>query len=342
MTTLSSKWPTLLDKATRTDPDGGIATIAELMSQSNPILGDAPWKAGNKSDGEIHTGRSSLGTASWRRYNEGTEPTKTTTTQYTDSVGMLNLWAEVDAKMAEDFGDVAAFRASEEQGLMEGLNQEFAGTLFYGNVTTAPKEFTGIAPRYAAYGSDVTTSHVFNAGAESGQTDVTSIYLVGWSERTVYCLYGKNATAGIQRKDYGRIRGTDSDGYPIELYSAHYQWDCGLGVKDWRYIVRISNIDVSNMTTVGEADAVNPNLIGYMLRSIHLLPSLNGIRPVFYAHPLIVGLLAKQVLEKTNMALSIKDVTDANGLQIPGTVNLLGVPVRGCEQISLTETLLTA
>lgn len=338
-TTLSTKWLTLIDVASRLDPNGKMADVAEIIAKPCPILDDMPWKEGNRPDGTVHTARAGYGTAAWRRINQGTVPVKSTTTQFSDVVGLLNAWTEVDEKAAQMSGDVVKFRADEERAQMQSMHEELAGTLFYGNAGTTPEEFTGIAPRYAAYGSNARTSHVFNAGASG--SDTTSIYLVGWGPDTVFGLYPKGSVAGLNRKDLGLIRIEDSDGRPLMAYSSHYTWDCGLGVRDWRAIVRISNIDYSDLETAGDSDDSSANLIKLMLRAMHLLPQGVNMKPVFYAHPDVVGLLAVKVMEKAK-TLTIGDVTGVNGLTRPGVLQLLGVPVHGCESIVLTETALTA
>ncbi len=39
----------------------------------------------------------------------------------------------------------------------------------------------------------------------------------------------------------------DANGGKYEGYRTHYKWDNGLALRDWRYVVRIANIDVSNL-----------------------------------------------------------------------------------------------
>jgi hypothetical protein len=342
MAVLESKYPTLLDISTRKDPNGELATSAALLTEKNPILQDMPWKEGNREDGTVHTGDSALATASWKKYNAGTAETKSSTTQYTDSVGIITGVATVDAYMAEKTGNVAKFRADEEANRLEGMNQELANTLFYGNITTSPEEFTGIAPRYAAYGSVPRTSHVFNAGAASGQTDVTSIYLVGWGLDTVSGLYGKNGKVGMQRQEFGKISTLDSSHNPWTVYRAEYNWECGLSVVDYRYIVRIANIDVSDLLTTGDPTESAADILKFMTMAKNLLPSTAGIRPVFYCHPDVLSMFEVRIDSKPNMALTYKDITDANGVVREGVASYKSIPIRAVEQISLAETLLTA
>ena len=59
MATLSTSNLTLADWAKRSDPDGRVPIVAELLSQSNEILDDCVFKEGNLPTGErvvIRTG----------------------------------------------------------------------------------------------------------------------------------------------------------------------------------------------------------------------------------------------------------------------------------------------
>ena len=123
MATLSTKWPTLMDLASRQDPGGMLADIAEIIVQQNPILDDMPWIEGNKPDGHVHTGRSSYATPTWRRVNQGVAASKSTTTQYTDVTGMLEMFTKIDCKLAKMSGNVGKFRADEERAQMEAMNE---------------------------------------------------------------------------------------------------------------------------------------------------------------------------------------------------------------------------
>ena len=68
-----------------------------------------------------------------------------------------------------------------------------------------------------------------------------------------------------------------------------YQWKAGLVVRDWRYVVRIANIDVSDL-----AGGTPPDLIGAMEAAEEMLPNQLG-RPVFYVNRRVSRYLRKQV-----------------------------------------------
>jgi hypothetical protein len=60
---------------------------------------------------------------------------------------MMEDYSEVDKALVEMAGNPAAFRLQEDRPHIEGMNQEFASTLFYGDESTAPEEFTGLSAR---------------------------------------------------------------------------------------------------------------------------------------------------------------------------------------------------
>ena len=70
---------TLLDIAKRMDPDGSIASIAELLTQTNEMLLDMPFREGNLPTGDMVTIRTGLPAVAWRLLNKGVVPSKSTT-----------------------------------------------------------------------------------------------------------------------------------------------------------------------------------------------------------------------------------------------------------------------
>ena len=148
MATLAVTHPTLADVAKATDPDGKIATIVEILNETNEMLDDMVWVEGNLPTGHRTTVRAGLPAPTWRKLYGGVQPTKATNVQVTDTTGMLEAYAEIDKALADLNGNTAAFRMTEDKAHIEGMSQEFMSTLMYGNEGTAPEEFTGFAPRF--------------------------------------------------------------------------------------------------------------------------------------------------------------------------------------------------
>ena len=113
MATLTANNPTLLDLAKVTGPDGQIATVVEILNETNEVLDDMSWVEGNLPTGHRTTIRSGIPAPTWRKLYGGVQPNKSTTVQVTDNVGMLEAYAEVDKALADLNGNTAAFRLQE-------------------------------------------------------------------------------------------------------------------------------------------------------------------------------------------------------------------------------------
>ena len=112
---------TLVDLVKRQDPDGKIATIAEILNETNEILDDMVWMEGNLPTGHRTTVRTGIPAPTWRKLYGGVQPTKSTTAQVTDNTGMLEAYAEVDKALADLNGNTSEFRLSEDMAHIEGI-----------------------------------------------------------------------------------------------------------------------------------------------------------------------------------------------------------------------------
>ena len=330
MATLSTARPTLLDLTKRLDPEGRIDRIAEMLTETNEILEDAVWMEGNLPTGHRTTIRTGLPSPTWRKLYGGVQPTKSRTAQVTDSCGMLEAYAEVDKALADLNGNTEAFRLSEDAAHIEGMNQEFASTLFYGNEGTEPEAFTGFAPRFNDQAAE-NGHHILTDAATPDGTDNGSIWLIGWGENSVHCIYPKGSKAGLQVEDKGQVtvESIDGAGGRMEAYRTHYRWDCGLTVRDWRYVVRIQ-VDAEDLT---KNAATGPDLIDLMTQALELPPSLSGARFCFYAPRAIRSFLRRQIVNK--VAASTLTMEQVSGKRV---VMFGEVPVKRSDALLLTES----
>ncbi len=331
MATLNTFMPTLADIATRLDPDNSVAQVIELLNQTNPILEDMTWIEGNLPTGHKTTIRSGLPTGTWRKLNYGVQPEKSTTVQVTDTTGMLESYAEVDVDLVKLNNNEAAFRLSEDRAFIEGMNQTMATTLFYGDASLDPEKFTGLAARYSQK-SGVENGENIILGGGSG-SDNTSIYLVVWGPNTVHGIYPKGSTAGLRVKDLGEDTVYDANGGRFQAFRTHYKWDCGLTLRDWRYVVRIANIDVSDLTKNASAGA---DLIDLLSQAVEIPPNLNLGRAVFYANRTITSFLRRQIANKISGSTLTMD-------QVAGKKVLAfdGIPFKRTDALLNTEATIS-
>jgi hypothetical protein len=330
MATLSNTALTLADWAKRTDPEGRVPVVAELLSQTNEILEDAVFMEGNLPTGHRTVIRTGLPNVYWRALNQGIPNSKSTTAQVDESCGILEARSEVDKDLAELNGNTSQFRLSEDQAFLEAMNQTQATTMFYGNPASDAKQYLGLATRYGAISGAGNAANIIDAGGTG--SDNTSIYLVVWGENTVFCPFPKGSKAGLMHNDLGEQTVYNGDGTRMQALSTQYQWKNGLVVKDWRYVVRICNIDVSNLT--GESSAAD--LIKLMSRALDRIPNLSFGRPVFYMNRTVYSMLRIQALAKSQNVLGVE-----KGLNQFGTaaswLSFEGVPLRKVDALLNTE-----
>ena len=334
MSTLGTNTLTLADWAKRLDPDGKIQAIVELLSQTNEILVDMLWREGNLPTGHRVTVRTGLPTVAWRLLNQGVQPSKSTTAQVDEAVGILEAWSEVDKDLAELNGNTASFRLSEAMAFIEAMNQEMASTLFYGNAGLAPEEFTGLSVRYSSLSANNAQNIVNGNGAGS---DNSSIWLVGWGDLSIYGIFPKGSQAGLSHSDHGlqtiETVGGSAAGTRMRAYQDQWQWKSGIALKDWRYVVRIANIDISNL--VAESSAAE--ITKLMIKAMHRIPNLRVGKNVFYMNRSLFQYLDLQRRDDFTSGGGITRET-VDGVLIPF---FRGVPIRLCDSLVENEEAVT-
>jgi hypothetical protein len=316
--TLSTGALTLADWAKRLDPNGKTAKIVELLQQRNEILDDMQWREGNLPTGHRTTIRTGLPTVFWRMINQGIPPSKSTTAQVDEQAGMLEAWSEVDKDLVLLNGNASSFR----------LSEEMAQTLFYGNGGLAPEEFTGLAPRFSTISGAVNADNIIDAGGVG--SDNTSIWLVAWGEETVHGIFPSGSKAGLIHEDYGEVTVEVTAGVAgnrMRAFQERYQWKSGLVVKDWRYVVRICNIDVSDLAGGSPAD-----LIDAMEAAEEIIPDELGSR-VFYMNRRVRRFLRKQLRSD----VSAGGGTTYDNVSGRRTMFFGDTPVRRVDALLLTE-----
>ena len=326
MAVLNTTNPTLADFTARMDNNGNIdPMIVELLKETNEVLDDMTVVEANGYTEHKTTVRSGLPTGTWRELNYGVQPEKSRTVSVKDSLGMLETYAEVDKALADLNDNKAAWRLSEDRAFIEGLNQTMATTLFYGNSSLEPQKFMGLAPRYSDFAAENGRNIIDGGGAGS---DNTSIWLVVWGPNTCHSIFPKGSTAGLQSRDLGEHTLTDVTGGKYQGYRTHYKWDLGLTLRDWRYVVRIANIDVSELGAGGTSPA---DLMTLMVRALHRIPNMGMGRPAFYMNRTIAEALDVQSLNKTGLALKTQE------LEGKFWQTFRGVPLRTTDALIETE-----
>ena len=326
--------PTMMDLLSRLDPKGKMAMVTEVLNETNEMLQDIVWVKCNNKMSHKTTVRSGLPSAVWRRLNYGVKPSKSLTKEVVDACGMLTALSKVDKKLAKINGMLESWRASEERPFVESLSQEFQKALIFGDSSKDPEKIMGFAPRFST-GSRTKAANavnVINAGGTG--SDLTSIWLIGWGPNTVHGIYPENSSVGLQIEDLGEESATDEDGGEYRVLKTQYEWDVGLTVRDWRYVVRICNIDndalKADPTEEGAID-----LFDLLTDATLRVPSLAGARFAIYANRKVIGCLRKQQKNAKNVSLTLE--------QAAGRIvtRFDGIPIRTVDALTFTETALT-
>jgi len=325
---------TLIDFAKSIDPNGKVANTIELLSQTNEILTDMLWKEGNLATGHRTSMRTGLPTAIWRQLYGGVPASKSTRATIDDACGMLEARSAVDVDLANLNGNADAFRMSEAEAFLEAMNQAFVQTLFYGDTTLNPERFMGLSARYSL-SSALNGQNIIKMGGASNANN--SIWLIGWGENTACGIYPKASESGLQHWDLGEGDDFDGNNNRYRALMDRWQWKCGLTLPDWRYAVRICNID---QTAILADTTGTLKIMEAMLRARARIPALGKARCAFYMNRTLAEMLQIQAMNKSTNALSLKEGADqfgTGGASGSFVTNFMGIPIRQTDALLSTE-----
>lgn len=263
MATLASTYLNLIDVLKQQDPRTG--EVIEVLKKQNPILDDAVAMQCNMGAVHRHTIRTGLPTPAWGRLYQGIPQSKSTVQQVDDTTGFLEARSGVDTRLLKLSKNPAALRLGEAMSHLEAMNQEMATGMFYHDTATAPEKFKGLAARFSTIGGGDAGNQIVSAGGAGA--DNTSIWFVTWGDHACHLLYPEGTQAGVNREDKGEQRVLDGSGNPYYVKEETFTWHMGMAVKDWRYVARIANIDVSELA------AGNVDLYKFMRKAYYKLQS---------------------------------------------------------------------
>jgi hypothetical protein len=332
MAAINRDLPTLNDQAKRMDPNGAIAHIVEVLTQRNPVLEDMVWQEGNLPTGHRFTSRTALPSIAWRRFNEGILPSKSKTDQVDETCGMLEAMSVIDVQLAKLNGNEVAFRASEDRAFLQAMNNEMEYGMFYHSTKDAPEKFMGLTPRYFHSSQGPAQKQVIKCHSSAADADQHSMWLVCWGPDTIFGIYPKGSNVGIEYHDMGKQIWSDAANKKFLAYVMNWNWKMGLCVKDFRYAVRIANIDDSILNATG---ATEDTLIPAMIHAYSRLPDYRSGRSVFYCNVKVWTYLWLQARNAVkNSTLAVREVEGSPVLTFQG------IPIRKTDGLLMgTEAL---
>lgn len=327
--------PTLADLTSRMTQDGKIDTsIIEMLNETNEMLQDMTWQEATGVTENITTVRTGLPAVAWRQLNYGVPTGKSKTKQVSDTIGMLEAYAEVDKKLADLNGNKEAWRLSENRAFIEAMNQEFQRAVLYGDIAQDPAKILGLSARFST--ADITKAenavNVIDAGGTGDS--LTSIWLICWSPNTVFATYPKGLPGGLKDQDLGEVTLDDANGNHYQGYRSHYEWNVGLVVRDWRYVVRIANVDVKSLKN--DPQTGDCKLADLMIDAIETLPNTSMGRCAFYCNKTVSAFLRKQIRNAKNVNITMSEIA---GKQV---TSFDGIPIRRVDALVAGEAAVPA
>lgn len=343
---MASVLPNIIDWARQVDPDGTPAVVAEMLSQCNEILSDMIYQEANGPDYHKVSMRIGLPQGTWRQLNQGVAASKSLYEQTQFAMGELVAYGQVDKTIADLQGDTQKYRMTQDMGTIEGLSQQMSSALFYSNEAVTPTQFTGFSAIYSTVST--ATAQIARNVIDMGGTGSAnaSLWLIGWNDYATYGIFPKGSPAGLQYKDWGDIRALyDASQNPFEGYTSVFYWKNGLAVEDWRYNVRLCNIDT---TSAGLAGVAPPDLYAAMSKAMVRPPKMTkrtsgitmtdapqdpvqGSNYAFYCNRTIREYLDIQAIRDKNVLLT---PTEYAGQPI---VEFRGIPIRVVDSLTSSE-----
>jgi len=333
MAILGTNTVTLSDIKARLDPNGILAKTVEVLNLENQILSDMPWLEGNLPTGNQTTLRSSIPTVGTRALNDGAAQVKSTTKQVTDTCCLLEQNSEIDRDVLAIQNNPSGYRLSEDLAVAEGFRQKVASLLFYGDTNADATQFNGFAPRFSTMvgaNKGNASYQVVDAGG-TGSVN-TSAWFVNWGENSVCGIFPQNSTAGLKIDDMDIQRVLGPSGNPFYAYCTNLQWKPGLAVQNYRGVVRVANIDTTNLQTFATGSDVSPQLIMKFILAMNRIGSNLSGQTVLYVNELVYSYFQAMLSYKGNVY-----ITQQTLLEKAPQLYILGIPVKKCDALLNSE-----
>lgn len=335
MAVLASNYPTLYDLASMPGNEDA-KDVIDMLAAHNPILEDAPAFECNKGDYHQTTVRTGLPSVTWGQLYAGIPATKGSRQLIKDTTGFVESAVEVDCRLIDDFekaADKASILVEEAEGHLEAMAQEGATAIFYHNSAIDPKKPTGFGPRFNDLTNAENKSQIVDGGGLG--SDNTSIWMITWDKTACHLIYPKGTKAGVSRKNCGEIAVTDANGHRYMAYREEFKWHFGLTVRNWQYVARVANIDVSDL----EVNAANggADLIELMTEMYyrHKGRKVAKGKTFIYMNTTLVKYLDYQCRNTTgkNLFLTFAE----SGVHAKEQLHFRGIAIRECDAILSTE-----
>ncbi len=234
-----------------------IIDVAEVLNETNDMVGDAHMQQANDITSHVVVRRSSLPVPVWTKVGAGWSPTAGTVNQGREAIATLRARYQAPQQVLDLQPNPAKARQQQERAYIEAMGHEFSRTVIAGSMASSPEEFNGLESRYNTLSSaaDIRTgaadnNYVLDNG-DSSASDDTSIWFIQWGPGKTYLVYPRNSVGGGIRKEDKGLQLTNADNTAnsagivnqVWAFITEFTWEVGLVVEDTRSTKRLANID---------------------------------------------------------------------------------------------------
>lgn len=332
---------TIADIQKSLTPKGDVAAAVRMLEQSNEIEEYLTFKECNKGDTHTETLQVSLPEIFYIMVNQGSQTSKSTRGQTVFPTAVAEGRSHIHVEAVVNAKTRPAIRAEQADDFVESLGQRDKRTMFYGNPKTDPTEYLGLSTYYGSL-SETNAQNIISAG---GTTNLGSMWLLGLGDDGIFCIYpeGMQESVGIERINKGQPITIVDPNSPsgtvryMDVYEEVFKLRRGLCVKNWRYGVRICNIDTAALiaTSGTQATSAATNLIRLMARAVQKPPKRGrkSVRWVWACNEVIHSGLLLLAQEKQTSVLTVQEGFESFKM------SAYGIPICRMDQLLNTEQL---
>jgi hypothetical protein len=337
-------FPDILNNYSSADARAQFVIPARILDRMTPFIKMLPMVPSNNVLSNIATRTDSLPVASTRRWNEGIKATVSKNVPLSDPIALFEDYSEVDKDLWEIQNQPNMWRSDQDMNHIEGLFQLIESMVIYGNMTSNPGAFNGIATRFnnlESYpnGDQTWKPNVWNGGATSG--NVTSAWMIEFSPESFYGIYPVNTPAGLSVRDLGEVTkelsaatGAIGQNYLYQVLRTMLRWYVGIQIVDERAVQRICNINPTALSSNNFDESI-------FIEAKNWLPRFGegSGTVIFVNRDLKTQIDIRATVQKINAYtyFSSKE-TDVFGRSVTKFQN---IPIYVAEKILSTETVLT-
>ena len=296
--------------------------IIEELVQYNELLLDAPLVEAN--EGTVHSTlvRTAIPHGQHRGYNEGVGKSSSQTKTIKDVISNIEIYSQVDKQLVDESAHPEAVMMSEQVAFIEGLSQDMADDLIYGNHNADERYTNGFATRYNSTQSGQSKNCISLGGTGNA---LTSIYLIKWATDKAHLIYPKGSkNAGVEYNFLGEQTVKDANGGEYQAYRAHYRVARGLAVRNSMSVIRLCNIDVTE-------NGIGDKIAEYVVKNMGKLARGGGTVSIA-CNAEVKGILNWAANQKVNVLYPAEDPWGNSVLKIGEG------RIRECPSILLTES----